>query len=52
VIDVEVKPAGHTDVALDAGGSWRWSSLKREMHAAVRGYFAQRLEDGAPAEPR
>lgn len=37
-----------TDIALDAGGSWRWNSAKPELHAAIRRYFDQRLEDGAP----
>jgi len=35
-----------TDVALDANGSWRWSTNKQEMHEYVRGYFASRKEDG------
>ena len=34
------------DVALDAGGPWRWNSDKPAMHNYVRDYFAQRDEDG------
>jgi hypothetical protein len=36
----------YRDVALDAGGAWRWSSEKPELHQAVREYFAGRKEDG------
>jgi hypothetical protein len=36
-----------TDIALDPGGSWRWSSDKPAMHAFVRRYFESRREDGA-----
>ena len=35
-----------TDIALDAQGSWRWSSHKPDLHAAVRRYFESRREDG------
>lgn len=35
-----------TDIAVGAGGAWRWSSDKPKLHAAVREYFAQRNEDG------
>jgi hypothetical protein len=35
-----------TDVAVDAQGSWRWSSHKPHLHAAVRRYFESRREDG------
>jgi hypothetical protein len=35
-----------TDIALDAQGSWRWSSDKPDLHAAIRRYFESRLEDG------
>jgi hypothetical protein len=34
------------DIAVDAGGAWRWSSDKPAMHAFVRDYFAGRKEDG------
>jgi hypothetical protein len=35
------------DIAVDAGGCWRWSSDKPRLHAAVRAYFERRKEDGA-----
>jgi hypothetical protein len=28
------------------GGVWEWSSVKKEMHRAVRDYFLSRREDG------
>jgi len=37
-----------TDLALDAGGAWRWNSRKPEMHRFVREYFFSRQEDGPP----
>jgi len=40
------------DIAVDRGGSWRWSSPTPELHAAVRAYFDLRLEDGAVARGR
>jgi hypothetical protein len=36
----------YTDIALDAGGSWRWNSDKPQLHAYLRDYFAARREDG------
>ena len=35
-----------TDVAVDDGGCWRWSSDKSTLHQYVRDYFASRNEDG------
>lgn len=40
----------YTDVALDAGGSWRWNSDKPDMHEYVRSYFSTRHEDGHSPE--
>jgi hypothetical protein len=40
----EFDPA--VDVAIDANGSWRWSTDKRDMHDYIRGFFAARMEDG------
>jgi hypothetical protein len=34
------------DIAIDAGGCWRWSSDKARLHAGVRAYFERRREDG------
>jgi hypothetical protein len=34
------------DIALDSNRCWRWNSSKPELHEFVRGYFAQRQEDG------
>jgi hypothetical protein len=35
-----------TDIALDDNGVWRWNSERAAMHDYVRGYFADRREDG------
>jgi len=35
-----------TDIALDAGGCWRWASAKADLHEAIRRYFEERNEDG------
>jgi hypothetical protein len=37
------------DIALDAQGSWRWSSDKPDLHAAVRRCFESRRGDGRTA---
>ncbi|MCB1502613.1 MAG: hypothetical protein KDK07_23030 [Bauldia sp.] len=34
-----------TDITIDPGGAWRWSSPKTAMHAFVADYFAGRRED-------
>ena len=39
------------DIALDAGGLWRWNTNKPELHRYVRKYFALRNEDGPPRSP-
>ncbi len=38
-----------TDIALDAGGCWRWNSDKPDLHEYVRRYFESRNEDGVAA---
>ncbi len=38
-----------TDIALDAGGGWRWNSDKPDLHEYVRSYFESRNEDGVGA---
>jgi hypothetical protein len=35
-----------SDIAIDDGGAWRWSSGKPEMHEFVRRYLGSRKEDG------
>ncbi len=35
-----------TDIALDAGGGWRWNSDKPELHRYVYDWFVGRREDG------
>ncbi len=34
------------DIAIGAGGCWRWNSEKPDMHDYVRDYFSARREDG------
>jgi hypothetical protein len=36
----------HTDIALYAGGCWRWNSPKPDLHRRVQEYFVSRKEDG------
>ena len=36
----------YNDIALDDGGTWRWNSDKKALHAFVRSYFESRNEDG------
>lgn len=47
--------AGHFDPTQDLGvaenGTWRWTTDKPAMHAAVRQYFHDRHEDGAGESP-
>ncbi len=38
----------YTDIAIDRGGPWKWSSGKPLMHRFVREYFDSRFEDGRP----
>jgi hypothetical protein len=39
-----------TDLRLGQSACWEWASDKPELHAWAAGYFARRLEDGAPEE--
>jgi len=39
-----------TDIAVDAGGCWRWATEKQELHDYLREYFGRRFEDGANVE--
>jgi len=34
------------DIALDAGGAWRWATRKPGLHRYVKSYFDARKEDG------
>ena len=38
-----------TDIALGAGGCWRWATKKPALHEHLRSFFASRHEDGPPA---
>ncbi len=37
-----------TDIALGAGGCWRWATKKPALHEYLRSFFASRHEDGPP----